>query len=65
MKENKTSKQNFPRWLFTLLAIGGLLAAGVYIGIMSAEGFSNLRLAQAAGFGILGLLMFWGAIHQQ
>jgi hypothetical protein len=48
-----------------MLAIGGLMASGVYIGIISAEGFSNLRLAQAVGFGILGLIMFWGAVHQR
>lgn len=65
MKANETSKNTFPRWLFAILAIGGLLASGVYIGIMSAEGFSILHFAQAAGFGLLGLLMFWGAIHQR
>lgn len=65
MKESKTTKKNFPRWLFAMLAIGGLMASGVYIGIISAEGFSNLRLAQAVGFGILGLIMFWGAVHQR
>ena len=65
MTENKMTKQPFPRWLFAILAIGGLLASGVYTGIISAEGFSNLRLAQAVGFAVLGLLIFWGAIHQR
>ena len=58
---NKNEKQYFPRWLFALLAIGGLLASGIFIGIMSVENYSNVRLAEAVGFGIMGLLMFWGA----
>ncbi len=59
----KTRKSSFPRWLFAVIAIGGLLASGIYIGVMSMEGFTGLRLAQAAGFGLLGLIMFWGAIQ--
>ena len=55
-------KGSFPRWLFTLLAISGLLSAGIFIGVMSVEGVTWLRLIQAAGFTILGLLMFWGAL---
>jgi hypothetical protein len=51
-----------PRWVFALLAAGGLLASGVYIGIMSVEGASGARLLQAAGYGALGLVMFWGAL---
>jgi hypothetical protein len=61
MKTNAT--QTFPRWLFALIAIGGLVASGIYIGIMSVEGFAGLRLVQVAGFGLLGLIMFWGAIQ--
>jgi hypothetical protein len=63
MKENKN--QSFPWWLFAIIAIGGLLASGIYLGIMSIEGFTGLRLAQALGFGILGLIMFWGAIQRR
>ncbi len=59
MDQNK--KQNFPRWLFAILAVGGLLASGIYLGIISIEGYTVLRLAQTVGFGIMGLLMFWGA----
>jgi len=61
----KTGKQSFPRWLFTIIAIGGLLASGIFLGIMSVEGFTGIRLAQAAGFGIIGLVMFWGAIQRR
>jgi len=61
----KTGKGSFPRWLFAILAIGGLLASGIYLGIVSVEGFTGIRLAQAAGFGIFGLVMFWGAIQRR
>lgn len=61
---NNKSTGSFPRWLFAILAIGGLLAAGIFIGIMSVEGISGMRIIQAAGFCILGLLMFWGALFK-
>jgi len=61
----KTGKQSFPRWIFAIIAIGGLLASGIFLGIMSIEGFTGSRIAQAAGFGLLGLIMFWGAIQRQ
>ena len=60
---SKTSKRAFPRWLFALLAIGGLVAGGIYLGIMSVDGFSVLRLAQTVGFGMFGLVMLWGALY--
>lgn len=60
----KSGKASFPRWLFAILAIGGLLASGIYIGVMSVEGFAGMRLVQAAAFGLLGLIMFWGAIQR-
>jgi hypothetical protein len=60
----KSGKASFPRWLFAILAIGALLASGIYIGIMSVEGFATMRLVQAAAFGLLGLIVFWGAIHR-
>ena len=61
----KTGKRSFPRWLFAIIAIGGLLASGIFLGIVSVEGFTGMRLAQAAGFGILGLIMFWGAVQRR
>jgi hypothetical protein len=59
----KTEKRSFPKWIFALIAIGGLVASGIYLGIMSVEGFTGLRFAQSASFGVLGLVMFWGAIQ--
>ena len=53
-----------PWWLFAAISVGALLASGIYVGIMSVDGTTVGRLAAAAGFGLLGLLMFWGATHQ-
>jgi hypothetical protein len=61
----RRGKGSFPRWLFALIAIGGLVACGIYIGILSVEGFTSMRFVQAAGFGILGLIMFWGAYQRR
>lgn len=58
-------KQSFPRWSFIIIAICGLLASGIYLGIMSVEGVTGIRLAQAGVFGILGLLMLWGALSRR
>ena len=32
---------------------------------MSVEGYSRMRLAQTVGFGLMGLIMFWGAIQDR
>jgi hypothetical protein len=60
----RTGKRAFPRWLFAILAIGGQMASGIYIGIISVEGISGVRIIQAAGFGIFGLLMWWSALSR-
>jgi hypothetical protein len=52
-----------PWWLFAVIAVGGLLASGIYLGIMSVEGPTSARIIEAAGFGLLGLIMLWGATH--
>jgi len=62
---DKTGEQSFPRWLFAILAISGILASGIFIGIMTVEGLSGMRLVQSMGFGVLGLLMFWGAFSRR
>ena len=58
-------KSVFSRWMFAVLALAGVLASGIFIGVMSTEGLSAMRLLQAVGFGIFGLLMFWGALSTQ
>ncbi len=49
------------RWFFLILAIGGLLASGIYIGIISVRGISILDIIRAIGYGVFGILMLWGA----
>jgi hypothetical protein len=51
--------------LFAILAIGGLVASGIFIGVMSIEGLTAMRLSQSITFGLMGLMMFWGAIQPQ
>jgi hypothetical protein len=50
-----------PRWLFAILAVGGLLASGIYLGIMRLDGASTGNIVRAALFGVFGLLMLLGA----
>jgi hypothetical protein len=57
-------KNRAPWWLFAFIAIGALLASGIYVGIMSVDGFTGPRMVQAVGFGLVGLSMFWGAIDR-
>ena len=56
-------KQRFPRWLFVVIAVGGLLASGLFLGIMSVEGATTTRILQSVGFGLLGLVMLRGALN--
>lgn len=58
----RDTRKSLPRWLFAVLASAGLVASGIYIGIMSIEGFAGVRLVEAAGFGVFGVLMLWGAL---
>jgi hypothetical protein len=57
-------KKRVPWWLFAIIAVGALVVSGIYVGIMSVEGFTGMRLVQALGFGALGLIMLWGAVHR-
>jgi len=54
-----------PCWIFTVLTVGGLIACGLYIGIMRVEGTSTGNLLRAAGFGVFGLLMLWGVLARR
>lgn len=54
-----------PRWLFTILMVGGFVACGVYLGMMRVEGVSAGSLVRMAGFGVLGFLMLWGVLARR
>ena len=54
-------KKPFPYWIFAMIAIGALIACGIFIGRITSEGYTTARLLQSLVFGMLGLLMFRGA----
>ena len=62
--EKKQAKA-LPRWIFTLLAIGGALASGIYLGKITIEGVSTGLLIPVVGFGIMVFLMAWGALAER
>jgi hypothetical protein len=54
-----------PRWIFTLLSIGGAWASGIYLGKITIEGASTRFLVPVIGFGLMGFLMAWGALSER
>jgi hypothetical protein len=50
-----------PRWLYSVLSVAGLVACGIYLGMMRVEGPSTGHVVRAVAFGVVGLAMFWGA----
>lgn len=55
----------FPRWAFLILSIGGAWASGIYLGKMTIEGSSTGSLIPAISFGVMSLLMAWGALSRR
>ncbi len=60
----KQGRRTLPRWLFAILTVGGLLASGIYLGIIRIDGASTGVVLRAVGYGIFGLLMLWGAMSK-
>ena len=60
MQNNQS--RNLPRWMFLTLCIGGSWASGIYVGKITIEGVSSATLIPMIGFGVLSLLMAWGAL---
>ena len=58
-------KSRVPWWLFAVIAAGALLASGVYVGVMSVDGSTGVRMLKGVGFGVIGLIMLWGATHDR
>ncbi len=48
-------------WLFGLIAVGATWASGVYMGKLTMVGPTIDLLVRVLGFGVLGLVMAWGA----
>jgi len=61
----KTQPKAFPRWIFTLLAIGGAWASGIYLGKITIEGALTGFLIPMIGFGLMAFLMTWGALAER
>jgi hypothetical protein len=61
----KSQAKVLPRWIFTLLAIGGAWASGVYLGKITIEGASTEFLIPVVAFGLMALLMTWGALAER
>jgi hypothetical protein len=61
----KTRAKTLPRWIFTLLSIGGAWASGIYLGKISIAGASTELLVPVFGFGLMAFLMAWGAIAER
>ena len=54
-----------PRWLFAVLMVGGLLASGVYLGMIHALGPTTGYIVRAAIYLAFGILMLWGALGRR
>ena len=62
MSKIERGKGHPPRWLFIILAVGGLVACGIYIGMIRAGMNTTPNIFRAAAFGLCGLLMLWRAL---
>lgn len=54
-----------PRWMYTLLSIGGAWASGIYLGKLTIAGASTGLLIPLICFGVMGLIMAWGALAER
>jgi hypothetical protein len=57
-----SEKRTPPKWFYSIIAIGALVACGMYLGMIRVEGSSAGHLIRVAGFGVVGLATFWGAV---
>ncbi len=51
--EQRTSKRP-PVWMFGILAVGALVASGIYVGSIRAWGATAERIIAAVAFGMVG-----------
>lgn len=61
----KSRVRSLPRWTFLLLCIGGSWASGIYLGKITIEGATTEFLIPMICFGIMGLIMAFGAVSER
>ena len=54
-----------PRWFFAILAAGGFLASGIYLGMIRAEDATTGNMVRATLYGLLGILMMWAVLGKR
>ena len=54
-----------PRWFFSILSTGALIACGIYLGIIHVEGASAVTVVKSIGYGLLGIVMMWGVLGKR
>ncbi len=54
-----------PRWMFLFLSVGGGWASGIYLGKISIEGASTGLLIPMISFGVMSMIMAWGALSER
>jgi len=54
-----------PRWMFLLLSVGGAWASGIYLGKITIEGASTGLFILMISFGVMGLIITWGALSER
>lgn len=54
-----------PRWMFLFLSVGGGWASGIYLGKITIEGASTGLLIPMISFGVMGMIMAWGALSER
>lgn len=54
-----------PRLLFAILAVGGFIACGIYLGMIRAGESTTGHIIRAASFGLFGVLMMWGVLGRR
>ena len=59
------SLQTPPRLLFAILAVGGFIACGIYLGMIRAGQTAPGHIILAAIFGVFGILMMWGVLGRR
>lgn len=62
---DNSKEKNLPRWAFTLLAVGTAWASGIYLGKISIAGTSSSLLIPLIAFGLVALIMGWGALTRR